>query len=134
MGPSWMGELYLNWGYAGVLLGMFTLGIFCRTLQERLFHWNAPTPALFGACIVLYAVTKSPQGALIGPINGVVYNLPPIVIAHLLVGMFGGYHREGAPGQAGPNRVGTTGALLPRGIAAGSGRPQGPLPGSVSED
>ena len=39
-------------------------------------------------------VAKNHVNRLIGPINGTVYNLPPIVIAHFLVGMFGGYYRR----------------------------------------
>ena len=96
VGPTWIGELFFNWGYTGVVLGMFVMGLFCRMLQERLFGWHAPIPALFGAVVVLYAVSRSVQSGLGGPVNGTVYNLAPIPIVHFLVGLFGGFQPTGA--------------------------------------
>jgi hypothetical protein len=93
VGPSWMGEMFLNWGYPGVMFGMFFMGLLSRMLQERLFVWNGPIPALFGAVVVLYSVSRTVPGGLIAPVNGTVYNLAPILIAHYLVGVFTGYQR-----------------------------------------
>jgi hypothetical protein len=106
VGPSWIGELYFNWGYAGVALGMFVMGLLCRVLQEQLFRWNGPIPALFAAVVVLYAVSRSVQGSLMGPVNGTIYNVAPIPIAHYLVGLFTGFQRGGA--SAPSHRVGPT--------------------------
>ena len=44
--------------------------------------------------MVLYCVCRSVQSSLQSPINGTIYLLAPIPIAHLLVGMFGGFQRE----------------------------------------
>jgi hypothetical protein len=100
VGPTWMGEMFFNWGYAGVIFGMFIMGLLCRILQERLFIWNGPIPALFGAVVVLYAVSRTVQGGLIAPVNGTVYNLAPILIAHYMVGAFTGYQRNTARAPA----------------------------------
>jgi hypothetical protein len=91
VGATWMGELYFNWGYIGVAVGMFVIGFLCRMLQERLFIWNASIPAMLGAVVVVYQVTNSVQSSLIGPVNGTILNLVPILIAHFLVGVFSGF-------------------------------------------
>jgi hypothetical protein len=91
-----MGEFFFNWGYAGVTVGMFVFGLLCRVLQERLFCWKAPIPAMFGAVVVLYCVTKSVQSGLASPVNGTIFNLAPILIAHYLIGLFSGFQRIGA--------------------------------------
>jgi hypothetical protein len=96
VGPTWIGEFYFNWGYPGIVFGMFTLGLLCRAFQERLFGENAPIPALLGGVVVLYAFCRSVQSGLNGPINGTIFNLAPILIAHQLVGMFTGYQRTRA--------------------------------------
>lgn len=100
VGPSWIGELYFNWGYIGVVLGMAVMGILLRILQERLFDARAPIPALFGAAVVLYCCCRSVQASLIAPINCCVYNLIPVMMAHLFVGLVGGYKvsRSRVPG------------------------------------
>jgi hypothetical protein len=103
IGPTWLGEWYFNWGYAGVVGGMFLMGFLCRILQERLFFWGATIPALFGAVAVLYSVSRSVQGGLVGPINGTIYNLAPILVAHVMVGFFAGYYR----GEKQPRRDGS---------------------------
>jgi hypothetical protein len=100
VGPSWVGEFYFNWGYAGVVLGMIVMGFLCRLLQERFFLWNGPIPALLAAVVALYSVCMSVQGTLMGPVNGTVYNLAPILFAHLLVGMTTGFHRRRADARS----------------------------------
>jgi hypothetical protein len=106
VGPTWMGEFYFNWGYAGVAFGMFAFGLLLRILQERLFFQDAPIPALFGAVVVLYCITRTVQSALSGPVNGTVFKLAPIPIAHYLVGMFVGFQRGSArptPSRSSPD-------------------------------
>jgi hypothetical protein len=99
VGPTWIGELYFNWGYTGVVLGMFVVGFLLRLIQERFFMWNAPIPALLAAVVVLYSTCMTVQGNLMGPVNGTVFNLAPILVAHGLVAMTSGFQRgrAGAP-------------------------------------
>jgi hypothetical protein len=87
-GPSWVGEFYFNFGWAGVLVGMGLLGVWFRWLQEAFLGVNATIPALFAGVIALFAVAPAIQGAVIAPINGVVYNVTPIVLVHLCVRTF----------------------------------------------
>lgn len=91
LGPTWIGELFFNWGYLGVAGGMLLLGILFRTFQERLFGWQASVPALFAAVVVLYGCCRSVEGALLSPVNTVTFYAGPILVAHLVVGFFGGY-------------------------------------------
>ena len=100
VGPTWIGEFFFNFGYFGVGLGMFVLGFLARIAQERLFFWNATIPALFGAVVVLYVTCRSVQGGVIDPVNGTIFTLWPILIAHYLVGLFSGYQRSGGGSRA----------------------------------
>lgn len=88
-GPTWIGELFFNFGYTGVIVGMAFMGIFFRVCQDLLFRPDAPIPALLAACVVLYAGARSVQGGLIGPINGIGYIIWPIIGAHFALRLFG---------------------------------------------
>lgn len=49
--PGYAGELYLNFGWAGIVIGFLLLGVFHRAIFDLLM---APdTPAALGACLVL---------------------------------------------------------------------------------
>jgi hypothetical protein len=107
-GPSWIGELYFNFSYPGVIVGMLLLGLFFRVLQEICFQPSAAIPFLLTAVVVLYEVARSPQGGLIRPINGVIFAIPPIMAAHFMVRTLGGsvpLHRN----------TGSSSTRLPRG-------------------
>ena len=87
-GPSWIGELYFNFGWAGVIVGMGLLGVWFRWIQEAFLAPNATIPALFAGLVALFAIAPAVQGQVLAPINGVVYNVAPIVLVHLLVRLF----------------------------------------------
>jgi hypothetical protein len=87
-GPSWVGELYFNFGWAGVVLGMALLGAWFRWLHEAFLGPRAAIPSLFAGVVALFAIAPAIQGGVIGPINGVVYNVAPIVLVHLCVRAF----------------------------------------------
>ena len=116
VGPTWMGELYFNWGYIGVVFGMFAMGMLCRVFQDRLFFRNATIPALAAAVVVLYSFTRGVQASLLGPVNQTVFNIIPIALAHVFVGLSTGYHRT-------LRRSGREGGVadMPRAPAGGSG-------------
>ena len=89
-GPSWIGELYMNFGNPGVIFGMLLMGLFFRLLQQICFQPGASIPLLLAAVVVLYQVARSPQGGLIQPVNGVIFSIPPIMAAHFVVRLLGG--------------------------------------------
>jgi hypothetical protein len=86
-GPSWIGELYFNFGPLGVVVGMLIIGTYFRILHESLLSGPATTPALLLGVAVLLSTAPSLQGGLIAPINGFVYNAIPIAITHLVIVM-----------------------------------------------
>lgn len=87
-GPSWIGEFYFNFGWAGIVIGMGLLGVWFRWLQEAFLSSTATIPALFAGVVALFGIAPSIQGGVIAPINGVVYNVVPIVLVHLCVRTF----------------------------------------------
>jgi hypothetical protein len=87
-GPTWMGELYFNFGWAGIVIGMFFLGVWFRFLQEYLLGANATTPALLAGVITVVGTGIGVTGDGIGAINSVVFNVAPVMLLHLLVCLF----------------------------------------------
>jgi hypothetical protein len=87
-GPSWVGEFYFNFGWPGVVIGMGLLGVWFRWLHEAFLGANATIPSFFAGVIALFAIAPAVQGGVIGPINGVVYTVIPIVLVHLCVRAF----------------------------------------------
>jgi hypothetical protein len=106
-GPSWIGEFFFNFGWAGVVIGMMSMGILFRVLQDALFWPGAPIPALLAAAVVLYFGARSVQGGLTGPINGIGYSIWPIIVAHLTLRTLG---LATPPGGAGRTREGSRAA------------------------
>ncbi len=81
--PSWVGEFYLNFGYIGIVVGMMCMGVFLRLIQEYLLARSTIPIALAGVS-ALWAVSFSVEKALFSPINTVIFNAVPIVLAHVL--------------------------------------------------
>jgi hypothetical protein len=87
-GPSWVGELYFNFGWAGIVVGMGILGVWFRFLHEAFLRPSASVPALLAGVVSLFALGPTLQGQLISPTNGVIFNVVPIMFAHLVVRSF----------------------------------------------
>lgn len=92
-GPSWIGELYFNFGWAGIVLGMLFLGVYFRVLQELFFSPGIPIPAVVAGVAVLWATLPKVQGALTSPLNGVPFLMIPILLAHIVMRIIGGTYR-----------------------------------------
>jgi hypothetical protein len=84
-GASWIGELYFNFSYPGVIFGMLLLGIWFRLLQEHFFGLDATIPALVLAIVIIEETAQTIGGFLIAPINGTVWTIALIVFVHLVV-------------------------------------------------
>jgi hypothetical protein len=84
-GASWPGEFFFNFGYPGVIFGMFILGIWFRLLQEHFFSADATIPALLLSAAIVYTTARSVGGGLTAPIAGAVFNLIPILVTHILI-------------------------------------------------
>jgi hypothetical protein len=84
-GSSWMGELYFNFGWSGILVGMALLGIWFRFLQESFLGIDATIPSMLAGVSTILAVAPSVGGDMLGPTNGVVFSIAPVVFAHVIV-------------------------------------------------
>ena len=101
-GASWIGELYFNFGYAGVVIGMLILGIWFRLLQEHFFGPDATIPALLMACAILEQTARTVGGSVSSPINGAIFTLVPVAFLHMVVQVLSSPGRRpmGADGYA----------------------------------
>ncbi|MEE3331768.1 MAG: O-antigen polymerase [Myxococcota bacterium] len=89
-GSAWIGELWFNFGYPGVIVGMGVIGAYFRILHEAFFRVFT-VPACLSCLVILWATCTTIEMNLIAPFNGVIFNLMgPILIAHLGVRLFGG--------------------------------------------
>ena len=84
-GPSWVGELYFNFGFTGVVLGMAIVGIYFRALHESLFQEDSTIPATLTAVVVLLATAPALEMGLVAPINGIVFTGGMVFMVHMVV-------------------------------------------------
>lgn len=110
-GSTWVGELWYSYGWPGVVFGMFLMGVFLRILHELMFQPDAVIPIQLLSVVVLFTIPPTLGGALIAPVNGVIFGAMPLVVTHWAVRMMSGAplrapDREEPPGalaaQAGP--------------------------------
>lgn len=99
--PGIVGEMYLNFGPAGVALGMLALGIFLRTLYAsfRLWGTSNPNAVLFYAVTVLHLGFMMPGGNFASGVARVIMDLLPLGVAIGLIGRVPG--RDSAEPTAG---------------------------------
>ena len=87
-GPTWIGELYFNFGWPGVVIGMMFLGVWFRFLQEFFLGANPTTPSLLAGVITVAGTGIGVTGDGLTAINSVVFNVTPVLLLHLLVCAF----------------------------------------------
>lgn len=100
-GSTWVGELWFNFGWRGVVIGMLLVGVYFRILHEMLFKQGAVMPAQIMAVIVLFAIPPSLGGTLLAPVNGVVITALPLMFAHWGVRLMSGTLRPATAGDGG---------------------------------
>lgn len=83
--PTWVGELYFNFGYPAVFIGTLLLGVWFRLLQDHFLGANITIPALWAGCAIVDQTAQAPAGGLVNPINGAIFALIPIIGIHLVV-------------------------------------------------
>ena len=84
-GSTWMGELYFNFGWLGIVVGMILLGIWFRVLQESFLGTDATIPSMLAGVVTIWMLATGVGGDLLGPTNTVIFNVAPIFLMHLLV-------------------------------------------------
>jgi hypothetical protein len=90
IGPTWVGEFYLNFGFAGVVAGMFVMGTLLRLVHESLVARSPTVLAIILEVLVLYEVMLKLTGSLATVINGPIMAMIPILLAHAIIRFFGG--------------------------------------------
>lgn len=89
VGPTWIGELYLNFGFPGIVVGMGLFGVMLRVAHEVAFRRQLCTPALLAGVLLMFVWLPRVNGSLIPLVNGPIFNLPYLIGIHVLVRTFG---------------------------------------------
>jgi hypothetical protein len=98
-GSTWVGEFWFSFGWPGVVIGMFAMGIFLRLLHEMLFQIDAVIAAQLMCVTVLFSIPPTLGGAVMSPVNGVIFGAMPLVLAHWSVRILSGRARPAPPGD-----------------------------------
>jgi len=123
-GPTVPGEFYLNFGFAGVIGGMFMLGVLLRFLHEQLFGRVKTTLSLLCGVIVVYYILRAFDGSLVALVNGPVLTILPLLGAHVVIRMMGGaYPIDPDTGEPLPGRKRLPGIAPPSGPAEEAQQP-----------
>jgi hypothetical protein len=84
-GATWPGNLYMEFGWMGILIGMTLIGMFLRFLQESFLGTDATIPAILAGVVSLLSISATLGGELLTSVNSVVFALAPIMLAHGIV-------------------------------------------------
>ncbi|MFP6654531.1 MAG: hypothetical protein VCB25_02815 [Myxococcota bacterium] len=86
-GPSFIGDLYLNFGVASVVVGMILIGVFLRLFQTRFLGPNPTTVGILAAIVVVAQFHIKQIGAAAHVLSSTVFALAPVLIVYLAVGL-----------------------------------------------
>ena len=89
IGPTWVGEFYLNFGVWAIAPGMLLLGMLLRFAHETLSR--VPTSlAIVLEAILIYQIFLKQTGSMVDIVNGPILIAIPILLTHLLIRLLGG--------------------------------------------
>jgi hypothetical protein len=83
--PTQLGELFINFGYPGIIGGMLFYGIALRIAHELLLRGRPTTPALFAAVVIILHLGTGFQGDTANNWAVTLISLVPIIFAHVAV-------------------------------------------------
>jgi hypothetical protein len=106
-GSTWVGELWYSYGWPGVVIGMFLVGVFLRVLHEVVFRPHSVMAAQLMAVVVLFSIPPTLGGALMAPVNGVVFGSLPLIITHWVVRLLAGAPRRATGFEQPPGGLAT---------------------------
>jgi len=84
-GSTWLGELYFNFGWTGLLVGMGLLGVWFRFLQDSFLRMDSTIPAMLAGVVAIMTIAPNIGGDLLGVTSGVVFSITPVILIHQLV-------------------------------------------------
>jgi hypothetical protein len=82
---TWMGELFFNFGWSGLLIGMGLIGIYFRFLQDYFLRLDATIPALLAGVVTIFTLAVTLEADLVPATSGLMFRLAPIVLTHMVV-------------------------------------------------
>jgi hypothetical protein len=68
-GSTWMGELYFNFGWLGIVVGMILLGIWFRAAPGVVPRTDATIPSMLAGVVTIWMLATGVGGDLLGPTN-----------------------------------------------------------------
>jgi hypothetical protein len=87
-GATWMGELFYNFGWKGIVIGMFALGAWFSFLQQYFLSATATIPALLAGAVSILTLCTGLESDLLNATNSIVFNVAPILLTHAFVRSF----------------------------------------------
>jgi len=89
-GPTFIGDLYLNFGLWGVLLGMAFFGFVLRLFQAYFLGARPTAPGLLAAAIVVSGIITRIEGTLAQTLSTAFFAFIPLWLVHLALVQVGG--------------------------------------------
>lgn len=99
-GPSFIGDLYLNFGIPSVVLGMLVLGALLRLFHLLFLGPNATTAGILAATIVVAQIHIKQVGPVAHTLSSAAFAFGPLLVAHILVVMLTRSRRRAPPFRA----------------------------------
>lgn len=90
IGPTWVGELYLNFGVWGIVPGMVVMGILLRFASELLTLRTVSTLTIVLETILIYYMVLKLTGSIADVVNSPILTAIPILSIHVLIRLMGG--------------------------------------------
>jgi hypothetical protein len=84
-GATWIGELFFNFGWIGVLFGMPLAGVWIRFIHEYFLRIDATIPALLAGVVSTLVLVHGMEADLVGSTSGLIVRISPILVLHVLV-------------------------------------------------
>jgi hypothetical protein len=97
-GPSFIGDLYLNFGVFSVVIGMLVVGAVLRLFQTHFLGPNPTTIGILAAIVVIVQFHIKQVGSASYVLASTVFALAPVLIVYLAVG----YLVRGQPSASRP--------------------------------
>lgn len=85
--PTQIGDYFMNFGYPGVVGGLFLFGLLLRVGHEVLLRRSPTTPALFAAVVVVHHLGLDFQGNVANMYAVTTWSILVIVVVHAAMGL-----------------------------------------------